>query len=389
MTSRKFFRLNSIIKNPFISSLILLLLSTPPLWAEDGVTEKEILLGMSNAQTGPLSGVGILIKEGAAVFFNKVNAAEGVHGRKIKLIVSDDGYQPAKAIENTRKFIEEEKVFALFGYVGSPISASIVPIFTRAHVPYLFPFTGARFLRNPVDRYIFTLRASYADETEVMVERLTEDLKITKIGVFSQDDALGEAGRAGLMRALRKRNMPLVGDGKFERNTINVDVALEALVKANPEAVIMFCPYTPCAVFLKKAKERGFNPKFFLFAGGVTPLVQEAGKDADGVIMTQVVPNPSDSSLPIVKEYLSDMKAAGLAPDPVSLESYLGAKVFVEALKKTSPLTREAFISTLEKLKMNAGGLEVWFSPNNHQGLHQLFLTKIENGKAVTIQNLK
>lgn len=389
MTSRKFFRLNSIIKNPFISSLILLLLSTPPLWAEDGVTEKEILLGMSNAQTGPLSGVGILIKEGAAVFFNKVNAAEGVHGRKIKLIVSDDGYQPAKAIENTRKFIEEEKVFALFGYVGSPISASIVPIFTRAHVPYLFPFTGARFLRNPVDRYIFTLRASYADETEVMVERLTEDLKITKIGVFSQDDALGEAGRAGLMRALRKRNMPLAGDGKFERNTINVDVALEALVKANPEAVIMFCPYTPCAVFLKKAKERGFNPKFFLFAGGVTPLVQEAGKDADGVIMTQVVPNPSDSSLPIVKEYLSDMKAAGLAPDPVSLESYLGAKVFVEALKKTSPLTREAFISTLEKLKMNAGGLEVWFSPNNHQGLHQLFLTKIENGKAVTIQNLK
>ncbi|NKE70805.1 ABC transporter substrate-binding protein [Candidatus Manganitrophus noduliformans] len=369
--------------------VLILLLSASFSRAEDGVTEKEILLGMSNAQTGPVYELGIAMKEGATVYFNKVNAAGGIQGRKIKLIVYDDRYEFPKVIANTRKFIEEDKVFALFGYIGSGISAAIVPTITRARVPYLFPLTGAEVIRNPVNKYIFNLRASYADEAEVLVDRATRDLKLTKIGVFAQDDAMGEAGRAGLIRALRKRNLPLVGDGKYERNTEDVEAALETLVKANPEAVMLACPYTPCAAFLKKARARGFSPLFLHLGVGTTALIHEAGKAADGLIVTQIVPNPSDSALPIVKEFVSDMKAAGFTPDLVSLESYLGAKVLVEALKKTSTLTREALISTLEKFSMEAGGLEISFTPTDHQGLHQVFLTKIENGKVVTIGNLK
>lgn len=369
--------------------IILMLLSAPFCWAEDGVTEKEILIGMTNAQTGPVSELGFMMRDGAKIYFNKVNAAGGIQGRKIRLVVYDDNYQPPLTIANTRKLIEEEKVFALFGYIGSPNSAAIVPLISRARVPYLFPLTGAEVIRNPVNKYIFNVRASYADEVEVMVERLTKDLHIQKIGVLAQDDAMGEAGRAGTIRALRKRNMTLVGDGKYQRNTVEVDEALETLMKANPEAVVMACTYVPCATFLKKAKARGFAPKFLLISSGTAALLREAGKDAEGLIVTQIVPNPSDSPLPIVKEYLSDMKSAGILPDPVGLESYVGAKVLVEALKKTSPLTREAFVSALENLKMDAGGLEVSFSPSDHQGLHQVFLTKIEKGKIVTIHNLK
>ena len=371
------------------ATIILLLLSAPFSWAEDGVTEKEILIGMSNGQSGPTSELGTMLRDGAAIYFNKANAAGGIGGRKIRLLVHDDVYQPPLTIANTRKFIEQEKVFALFGYIGSPNSAAIVPTVTRARIPYLFPLTGAEIIRNPVNKYIFNLRASYADEVELMVERLTQDLHIQKIGVFAQDDAMGEAGRAGALRALRKRNMSLVGDGKYERNTLNVDKALETLIKANPEAVILACTYSPCAAFLKNARARGFNPKFLYISAGTTALIHEAGKAADGVIVTQIVPNPTDSALPSVKEFVLDMKAAGARPDPVALEGYLGAKVLVEALRKTSPLTREAFVSTLENLKMDAGGLEVSFSPTNHQGLHQVFLTKIEKGKAVTIQNLE
>lgn len=369
--------------------VLLLLLSAPFSWAEDGITDKEILIGMTNAQSGPVSALGFMMRDGAAIYFNKVNAAGGIGGRKIRLIVYDDVYQPPLTITNTRKLIEEEKVFALFGYIGSPNSAAIVPIVTRAGVPYLAPLTGAEVIRNPVNKYIFNVRASYADEVEVMVERLTQDLHIRKIGVFFQTDAMGEAGRSGLMRALRKRNMTLVGDGQYERNTVNVDEALDALMKANPEAVVMACTYMPCAAFLKKAKERGFAPKFLVVSSGTAALLREAGKAAEGLIATQIVPNPGDSSLPVVKEFLSDMKAAGIAPDPVALESYVGAKVVVEALKRTAPLTRESFISTFENLSMDAGGLKISFSPTDHQGLHQIFLTKIENGKAVTIQNLK
>src|SRR5581483_8922687 len=345
--------------------------------AENGVTENDILIGMSNAQTGPVSSLGIQMKDGATVYFNKVNAAGGIQGRKIKLIVYDDGYEPSKAIANTRKLIDEDKVFALLGYVGSPISTAVMPIFTRAGVPYLFPVTGAEIIRKPVSKYIFTLRASYADEVEVMVERLTQDLHIQRIGVFGQDDAFGDAGRFGVVTALRKRNMLLVGGGKYERNTSDVDGALEALMKANPEAIIMFCPYTPCAAFIKKAKARGFTPRFLHPGVGTTPLIHEAGRDADGLIITEVMPTPEQSSLPIVKEFVSDMRGAGRVPDFESLESYLGAKVMVEALKRTAPLTREAFLSTLERLRIDAGGLEISFSPTDHQGLHRVFLTKV------------
>jgi ABC-type branched-subunit amino acid transport system substrate-binding protein len=344
---------------------------------------------MSNGQTGPISELGLMMKDGATVYFNKVNAAGGVQGHKIKLLVYDDVYKAPIVVANTRKLIEQEKVFALFGYIGSGNSAAIVPIVTRTGVPYLFPLTGAEIIRNPVNKYIFNLRASYADEIEVMVERLTEDLKITKIGIFFQNDAMGDAGRSGVVRALRKRDMKLAGEGTFLHDTVEIDEALEALVKASPEAVVMACTYKPCAAFLKKARAHGFNPKFLLISSGTLPLIHEAGKDADGLFVTQIVPNPTDSPLPIVKEYLADIKAAGLSPNPVSLESYVDARVLVEALKKTAPLTREAFISTLESLKMDAGGLKVTFSPTDHQGLHQVFLTKIENGKVVTIQTLK
>src|SRR3569832_968430 len=231
----------------------LLILSASFSWAENGVTEKEILLGMSSAQTGPLSEFGRHIKEGAEVYFNKANAAGGVQGRKIKLLVYDDAYQPQKAIANTRQFIEEEKVFALYGYLGSPISVAVMRIFKLGGVPYLAPVTGMDRLRKPIEKYIINFRVGLADETEVMVDRLVRDLQIKKIGVFIQDDALGEAGRAGVIQALRKRNMRLAGDGRYERNTLDVDGALETLIKANPEAVIVIAAPPSCSALLKKA----------------------------------------------------------------------------------------------------------------------------------------
>jgi ABC-type branched-subunit amino acid transport system substrate-binding protein len=367
-----------------------LLLITSIASAEDGITDKEILIGMSNALGGPASALGIGMKTGGSVYFNKVNAAGGVNGRKIKLISYDDGYEPERAVANTRKLIEEDKVFALFGYVGTPTSSAVMPVFSKLQVPYIAPFTGAEILRNPVNKYLFNLRASYFDETEAMVEHLTNDLGVKRIGVFVQADAFGDAGRAGVMRALRKRDLPMVGDTKFPRNTEEVDEGLEALIKANPEAVIMVGPYKPCATFIKKAKARGFKAKFLNVSFvGTDALIKELGADGEGVIVTQVMPNPNDSTLPIVKQYLADMKAAGHQPDYMSLEGYAGAAVMVEVLKKTRTLTRESFTATFEQFNMELGGLNVAFSPSSHQGLKNIFLTKIMNGKVLTIHKLE
>ncbi len=315
--------------------LFVLLLSASVTRAENGVTEKEILIGMSNALTGPTSALGTGMKSGAMVYFDKTNASGGVLGHKIKLLTYDDGYEPDRSIANTRKLIEEDKVFALFGYVGTPTTTAVVPIFSKASVPYIAPFTGAENFRNPINKYLFNVRASYFDETEAMVEHLTTDLGIHKIGVFAQADAFGDAGRAGVNRALRKRELSMAGDSKFQRNTVDVEGGLEELIKANPEAVIMVGPYKPLAVFIKKAKARGFKAKFLAVSFvGMDALIGELGGEGDGVIVTQVMPNPNDSSLPIVKQYLADMKAAGRHSDFMSLEGYVDAAVMVEALKK-------------------------------------------------------
>ena len=360
-------------------------------FGEDGVSDKEILIGMSNALNGPAMALGNGIKTGSSIYFNKVNLLGGIHGRRIKLISYDDGYEPEKAVSNTKKLIEDDKVFALFGYVGTPTSSAVMPIFSKAGVPYIAPFTGAEIFRNPVNKVLFNVRASYFDETETMVDHLTRDLGIRKIGVFVQADSFGDAGRAGVMRALKKRDLALTGDGKYIRNTVEVDEGLQSLKEANPQAVIMIGAYKPCAEFIKKAKSQGFKPKFLNISFvGTYALIQELGDVGDGVIVTQVVPNPIDSNLPIVKQYKEDMNIAGRGSlDFTPLEGYIDAAVMTEALKKIETPTRQAFVSELEKMSSNIGGLNVSFSPASHQALRDVFLTRIEKGKAITISKLE
>ncbi|MDP2168718.1 MAG: ABC transporter substrate-binding protein [Thermodesulfovibrionales bacterium] len=357
-------------------------------WAETGVKDDEIILGMSNPLTGPASALGTGLKAGAMVYFDKVNAQGGVHGRKIKVISYDDGYEPTETVKNTNKLINEDKVFALFGYVGTPTSKAIMPIIDKEKIIFFGPFTGAEFLRNPVNRYIFNVRSSYFNEAEAQVEYLTSKLGLKKIGVFMQDDAYGLAVKGGVVRALEKRKLPLAGEGKYKRNTEDVDEALSALKAANPEAVSMVGTYSAMAAFIKKARAGGFNPVFLNVSFvGTEALVEELGGKGDGTIITEVVPSPTDASLPIVKQYQTDMKAAGQNEfGYVSLEGYVDALVLVEILKKAGRnLTRDSFISSAEGLSFSSGGMKFSFSPAKHEALDKIYMTKVSGSKTVPV----
>lgn len=356
--------------------------------AEDGVTDKEIRIGMANALSGPASGLGTQLKAGAQAYLDTVNAAGGVNGRKLTLVSEDDGYEPEKTAAATRKLIEQEKVFSLLGYVGTPTSAAAVPQVAKAGIPYLFPFTGAEFLRNPVNKWVFNVRASYFDETETMVERLTKDLAVKKVALFIQDDAFGEAGKAGTLRALHKRGMKPVEEARYKRNTVDVDAGLAKLKAAQPDAVIFVGTYKSLAAAVKKAKSAGVNAKFLTVSFiGTSDFIKEAGADGDGVYITQVMPSPDDASVPLVKQYQRDIKAGNF--NYTSLEGYANAVVLVEALKKTgtSP-TRDGLIKALEGLKTDIGGLNITYSAGNHQGANQVFVTKVQGGKAVQVSKL-
>jgi ABC-type branched-subunit amino acid transport system substrate-binding protein len=356
--------------------------------SEPGVSPNEIRIGMSNALTGPAAGLGTQLKAGAEAYLARVNAAGGVHGRRIVLVSKDDGYEPARCAATTEELIEKDKVFALFGYVGTPTSNAAIPLASKAGVPYLFPFTGAESLRNPVNKWVFNVRASYFDETETMVEHLTKDLGIKKIAVFIQDDSFGEAGKAGINRALHRRDMKLAGEARFKRNTLEVDEGVAKMKEIQPEAIVFVGTYKQLAAVVKKARATGIKARFLTVSFiGTSEFIAEAGADGDGVIITQVMPSPADASVPIVKQYQADMKGANL--NYTSLEGYVDAVALVEALKKAGAQpTRAGLLAALESLDVDMGGFKVAFSPSNHQGSKAVYLTVVRGGKAVPVARL-
>ena len=230
--------------------------------AETGVTEQEITVGQFAAFSGAAGQLGQRMRAGIEAHFKSVNSSGGINGRRLKLVARDDGYEPEKAKVAVRALIEEDKVFALIGSVGTPTGLAAVPILTEAKVPIVGMFTGAQALREPFNRNVFHVRASYFDETERIVQHLTT-LGTKKIAVFYQNDAYGKAGLEGVERALAKRQLKLVGTATVERNTADVAKAVETLIPTGAQAIVQISAYKSCAAFIKQARAKGFGGQFF------------------------------------------------------------------------------------------------------------------------------
>jgi ABC-type branched-subunit amino acid transport system substrate-binding protein len=365
----------------FAACLLGLALIAPGLSsAQSGVTPNSVLLGQSVALTGPAAALGIEMRMGAMVYFDYVNSKGGIHGRKIELRTLDDGYEPARTVPNTKKLIEEEKVFALFGYVGTPTSAAALPIFTQARVPFFGAFTGAELLRDPFNPYIFNVRASYYDETEKIVEQLVST-GAKNIAVFYQNDAYGQAGLKGVERAMTRRNLKISATSTVERNTIDVAAAVKAILAVQPDAVVMISAYTSCGEFIRQMKKAGSAAQFYNVSFvGSQALADNLGKEGVGVAISQVMPFPWAPSVPVVKEYQQLMLKAGHKDFTfTSVEGYVAAKVLVEGLRRAGKdLNRDKLIAALETMNdVDVGGYFVGFSPKNHNGSKFVDLTII------------
>ena len=365
-----------------IFGAIFLGLSNAPLRAEDGVFKDNILFGQVAALNGPAQALGQGMREGILAAFEEVNRAGGINGRKLELKSIDDSYEPEKTIEATNAAIKEDKVFALVGAVGTPTSKAGQPIATAAKVPFIGPFTGAEFLRNPFNRYIVNIRSSYFQETEAWIEHLSTDLGITRIAILYQDDAFGLAGLAGVKKAMAKRNMSLVGEGTVKRNTTAIKSALLEIMKGQPEAVVTVGPYKPIAEFIKLARQLKVDATFVAISFvGSDSLAQELGNQGAGVIVSQVVPFPRDKSLPVVASYQNALAAVNSNSKPgfVSLEGYLVGQLVVEALKRvTGELTRETFLDAIERAPFDLGGVKLTFSATQNQGSNQVYFTVLQ-----------
>jgi branched-chain amino acid transport system substrate-binding protein len=340
---------------------------------------QDIIFGQSVALSGPASELGREMQLGAQAYFDIVNAAGGVKGRKIVLRTLDDGYEADRAVANTRRHVADGDVLALFGYVGTPTSLPSIPIATEAKVPFFGAFTGAQGLREPFNRYVFNVRASYFDETELIVKQLTAE-GLTKIAVFYQNDSYGQAGLAGVNRALTARNMKVVGTGTVERNTVDVAKAIDAMLAAKPEAIVMISAYTSCAEFIKQAKARGVFARFANVSFvGTRALAKALGNNASGVMISQVMPSPWSERYQWVVEYQKAMKSRNEQLSYTSLEGFFAARIAVDALRRGGDASREAFMRALEAMRETSyNGFRVAFSPSDHNASSFVELTVLD-----------
>ena len=365
-----------------------------------GVYPDSILFGQSAALSGPAAELGRNMHLGIRAAFEEANRSGGIRGRRLKLLVRDDGYEPEAAVANTRELIARG-IFGLIGAVGTPTSNAAEPIASGASVPYIGPFTGAELLRGDDQRYVVNVRASYFQETEEMVERLTGDLGFRSIAILYQDDSYGMAGLTGVRRALERRGMKLVGEVTYMRNTVAVKRALLGLQESAPEAVIIIGAYRPAAHFIKWARKIGLDAVFVNISFvGSNALLQELGPSGDGVVVTQVVPFPHDTRVPVVSRYHGAVKAVDETAHPgfVSLEGYLAGRLVVEALRSaTAPgdgggpvePTREAFLGALQESgPIDLGGFLVEYGPGDNQGSDRVFLTMIRKGRFAPVTRL-
>jgi len=356
--------------------------------ATPGVTPGEILIGSSLALGGHASFLGIQYLHGAMCLIEQINEEGGIHHRRIRVIAYDDGYDPPRCVANTERLIHKDKVFALFCYVGTPTSVKIIDIVEENKIPLLGLFTGADKLRFPFRHYIFNVRSSYYQETNAVVRYFVEEKGLRRVAVFYQYDDYGLDGLKGTQIALQKYGLSPVAAGSFIRGTLEIEEALDKIQASKAQAVIMIGTYSPCAKFIKEARARGFNPLFHNVSFvGADKLVEELGDAGEGVLITQVVPPPTQRILLPASEQYSRLLSQYYPQDQpnfVSFEGFVNARILVEALRRAGrDITREGFIRTLESIRDHYVGIGavINFGPHDHQGMDDVYLTEVRNGQ--------
>lgn len=343
-------------------------------------TVRELLLGQSAPFSGPSAELGRDYREGALAWFAEVNRRGGIHGRRLRLVSLDDGYEPSRTLGNTRRLIGRDRVFALFGYVGTPTVKAILPLVEQARIPLVAPLTGARLVREPQRPMVFNLRASYQAE----IDRIVDDLVRSgrhRIAVLHQEDAFGEDGLRATTVALARHGLRPVAVAGVQRNSTATDAAARQVQRGRPNAVVIISAYPSSAAFSRSLQALGSTAQLmnvsFVGTGGLEDELP-AGT-ANGIGVTQVVPFPWDRRVPVVAEYLRLMRQQQSTPRYgfTSLEGFLAARLLTEALQRAGANpTRQGLVRAFESMgQLDLGGFRISLGPRDHQASDFVDLT--------------
>ena len=366
---------NIYLKSYLSIGLLLLLFNSHVTYAEKQTTIK---LGMSTALTGPAKQIGEQLYQGSNAYFNKINKNGGINGAQVQLIVADDGYEPKRAVSNTRKFIYDDKVDALFGAMGTPTSFAISALLEKLQTPYLMPYSGAKFLHYQPKINVFNLRASYEDEADEQIRYLVEEKKHSRIGLLIQADEFGFVVESGLRKSLARYNLKPVKVARFQRNSIDITHALKTLKASGVTAISLVGTYKPLSEFINRAYEQQFTPDYTSVSFASSPDLFARIKYPSEVMVTEVVPDPDKCNLYWCHEFLKDMAVANITkPNRIHFEGYLNAVVFTAAAQRcTTPLQRECLMQHLN----------IIFS--EQQKIYALFINKTDKNKHIVYRSV-
>lgn len=349
---------------------------------DEGVTPTEIRLGASQVLSGPLGPQTQQYGEGARLMFEAVNAAGGIHGRKIGFTSLDDGFDPKRAVENTRRLIEEHKVFMLFNSTGTAQTAAVLPQLKASKTILFGPVTGASSMREGVNPYLFHVRAGYANETERMFSQLRQ-IGVTRVAFFYQDDGLGKTLLGEVRKASTAANLPLVAEIKVDPAAPDFAAAAAATAQAQPQAVVVGTAGLTFPNYVKAVLNTPARPAFYGYSVASLDVIHRELKDkARGIILAQIMPSLRNTTIPVVAEYLKVLKAKSpdAPPSASQFEGFVHARLLVEGLRRTGrDLSTASFTQTLESTgEIAFGRFTARYSPRSHNGSDYVELAIID-----------
>ena len=364
---------------------------------DDVFKEKTLIVGASLPNTGIIKSWGESVSSGVNAYFSYANENNLIKNKKIEFLVYDDKYEPELTYENTQKLIYDNKVFALFGFVGTPTVKRVLPILYDENIPFFSAFSGASFLRDNKNTNFINFRASYDQEIETMINYLNVEKKLNKIAVFYQNDDYGEEGYISLVNLLKNKNLQLVAEGSYKRNTLSINHAFNEIKDAKPEVIFVIGAYKTNSLFIKKAKEND-HLKDVIFCnisfGDANSMVKELENlkiDTENLIFSQVVPSYTNTNVKAVQEYQTIMQK--YFPNEefgfLSLEAFLSSKILVNAISRiTGEITREKLLLTLKTTPNNLlEGIPLEYK--NSQLLNKTYLFEYKNKQFIELKNEK
>ncbi|AOG22384.1 ABC transporter substrate-binding protein [Acidovorax sp. RAC01] len=353
-------------------ALLAVCLCSSALARNEGVTADEIRLGASVVLSGPLGPQTAQYGEGSQLLFDAVNAQGGVHGRMIRYTTLDDGFDPARAVENTRRLLETDKVFMIFHSTGTAQTAAILPLI-KEHRTLLFgPVTGASVFRDTFNPLVFHVRAGYASEASRIVSQLRQQ-GVSRVAVFYPDDGLGKTLLAELRKASEAEKLPFVAEIRLDPKQPDFAAAARQTEKTEAQAVIVATAGATFTDYIKQVQATSARPSFYGFSVASSDAVyRDLGPKARGIILAQIIPSLRNTTIPVVAEYLALLKAKSpqAQPSAAQFDGFVHARLLVEGLRRTGRnLSTESFTKAMEDAgEISFGRFSVRYSPRSHNG---------------------